>query len=307
MYSAGTGESALDVLNDRDRDPNSVYTRHLLPLLKTPGLSLTDIAEQVRVSVRAMAATVQHRQTPAYYNQLLGRVCLAGGDCAPRVATLPPSQPTEAERAWIAAKDSTSIAALEAFIGRFGDTYYGDLAKVRVAELKQAEAAKRPGPAKKTDDDALKKQPVAMLKAEQDKQEPGVRTPLAMIQDVYSKLEFNSLYPADNPIEDSKLARSYFTPQFIALLRKNAKCWDMPGKEGYQMWAAGSDIGIKDLKLAVVDRTSSTQTILANFKNFTEDQVWSYKFRLFPTGWLIEDVLFTGMSLSKQMAKGCLG
>ena len=58
MYSAGTGESALDRLNDADRDANSVYTRHLLPLLKTPGLSLTEVAEQVRIAVRQMTAIV---------------------------------------------------------------------------------------------------------------------------------------------------------------------------------------------------------------------------------------------------------
>jgi hypothetical protein len=52
MYSAGAGESALDRLDDMDRDPNSVFTRNLLPLLRTPGVTLTDVAEQVRVSVR---------------------------------------------------------------------------------------------------------------------------------------------------------------------------------------------------------------------------------------------------------------
>jgi uncharacterized caspase-like protein len=81
MYSAGTGESALDSLSDADTNPNSVYTRLLLPLLKTKGISLTEVAEQVRVNVRQITSTVQHRQTPAYYNQVIGRVCLAGGDC----------------------------------------------------------------------------------------------------------------------------------------------------------------------------------------------------------------------------------
>jgi uncharacterized caspase-like protein len=135
MYSAGAGETALDRLDDRDRDPNSVYTRHLLPLLKSPDLSLTEVAEQVRVVVREMAARAQHRQTPAYYNQVVGHVCIAGGDCARRVAG------SGAADAWDRTKDTTSMAVLDAFIRRFGDTYYGDLAKVRLAELKEAEAA----------------------------------------------------------------------------------------------------------------------------------------------------------------------
>jgi uncharacterized caspase-like protein len=78
MFSAGAGESALDRLDDDDKDPNSVFTRQLLPLMKTRGLSLTDLAKDVRLSVRKLAATVDHLQTPAYYDQVLGRFCLAG-------------------------------------------------------------------------------------------------------------------------------------------------------------------------------------------------------------------------------------
>jgi formylglycine-generating enzyme required for sulfatase activity len=138
MYSAGAGETALDALNDDDRNPNSVYTRHLLPLLKTPSLTLTDVAEQLRVSVRQIAATVQHRQTPAYYNQVLGRVCLAGGDCGPRGA--PASvQSAEVERTWDRVKDTTSIPALDAFRQQYGKSnlVYDRLAEGRIEELKK--------------------------------------------------------------------------------------------------------------------------------------------------------------------------
>ena len=44
MYSAGAGEQALDRLPGADASPNSVYTRTLLPILATPGLSLQEIA-----------------------------------------------------------------------------------------------------------------------------------------------------------------------------------------------------------------------------------------------------------------------
>jgi formylglycine-generating enzyme required for sulfatase activity len=171
MYSAGAGESALDRLDDADGDPNSVYTRNLLPLLKTRGSTLTEVAEQVRVAVRQIAATVQHRQTPAYYNQVLGRVCLAGGECGARVAG------HEAAEAWDRTKDTTSIAALEAFIRRFGETYYGDLAKVRLAELMRAETAKKnveEAQAKRASEEA-ERQRLALLKAEQDRAAEGAK------------------------------------------------------------------------------------------------------------------------------------
>src|SRR5438128_304654 len=85
MFSAGTGEAALDRLGDNDREANSVYTRKLIPLLTQPGLSLPDLAQEVRRQVRDLASTVRHRQTPAYYDEVVGRFCLAscGADRKP--------------------------------------------------------------------------------------------------------------------------------------------------------------------------------------------------------------------------------
>ena len=79
MYSAGAGETALDRLpaNDPDRN-NSVYTRHLLPLLKTPGVTLPDLARLLRQRVHEIASTVPHTQRPAYYDGLIGLYCVAG-------------------------------------------------------------------------------------------------------------------------------------------------------------------------------------------------------------------------------------
>jgi hypothetical protein len=81
-----------------------------------------------------------------------------------------PAQPqsSEAERAWALAKDTTSIPALEAFIRRFGDTYYGDLAKVRMAELTRLEAAKKNVEEARAKAEAERQQ-LALLKAEQDR------------------------------------------------------------------------------------------------------------------------------------------
>lgn len=140
MFSAGAGESALDRLSDSDTERNSVFTRRLLPLLREPGISLTDVAERVRLEVRTLAGTVQHKQTPAYYNSVLGRLCLSG-TC--RSDGTPPVSPglIEAERSWGAVRDSKSIAALGAFAARYPDTFYSDLAIARMEELRRAEAA----------------------------------------------------------------------------------------------------------------------------------------------------------------------
>ena len=79
MYSAEPGERVLDRLPGNDPDlVNSVYMRKLLPLVQKPGLTLTEIAKQVRREVNALAATVPHTQTPAYFDGLAGDYCLAG-------------------------------------------------------------------------------------------------------------------------------------------------------------------------------------------------------------------------------------
>jgi carboxyl-terminal processing protease len=79
MYSAGAGETALDRLPANDPDPtNSVYTRHLLPLLKTADLTLPELARRVRQNVHDLASRVPHIQRPAYYDGLIGHYCVAG-------------------------------------------------------------------------------------------------------------------------------------------------------------------------------------------------------------------------------------
>lgn len=77
LFSAGIGQSALDSLPGQDPDPNSVFTRSLLPLLETPGLSHVDIAKRVQQDVATLASSVRHPQQPAYYDQILGEVILS--------------------------------------------------------------------------------------------------------------------------------------------------------------------------------------------------------------------------------------
>lgn len=72
MYSAGSRQAALDRLSSSDRNPNSVYTRKLLPLIQKPGLKLTEMAKRLRGEVEELASKVNHDQYPAYYDQMKG-------------------------------------------------------------------------------------------------------------------------------------------------------------------------------------------------------------------------------------------
>ena len=86
MYSAGAGQTALDRLPPPLVDPDPVdlvFTRKLLPLMRQKGLELTEMVREARRQVSALAATVPHAQTPAYYDGVLGKFCLAGCDPEP--------------------------------------------------------------------------------------------------------------------------------------------------------------------------------------------------------------------------------
>lgn len=72
MYSAGTGEQALDTLGPQDLDPNGVFTRRFLRLLDQEGIELRDMVRQLRNDVNRMATAINHRQMPSYYDQLMG-------------------------------------------------------------------------------------------------------------------------------------------------------------------------------------------------------------------------------------------
>lgn len=91
MYAAGAGQTALDHLPGNDPDPNSVYTRKLVPLLKTKGLTIVELAQRVRREVHLLAATASHEQVPTYYDGVLNPFCVAGCE-EDKVAEAPAGQ-----------------------------------------------------------------------------------------------------------------------------------------------------------------------------------------------------------------------
>ncbi len=80
LYSAGTGQAALDRLGENDQHQNSVFTRTLLTELAKPEQSMVQVAKRTQVAVRKLARKVGHEQTPAYYDQIIGELYLAPKD-----------------------------------------------------------------------------------------------------------------------------------------------------------------------------------------------------------------------------------
>ncbi len=96
LYSAGIGQSALDRLSDADADPNSVFTRKLIPLMRTPGLTHVQLAKRLQSQVSRLAGSIAHAQQPAYYDQIIGEITIGPSGPAPAGQTqqaAPQTQP----------------------------------------------------------------------------------------------------------------------------------------------------------------------------------------------------------------------
>ncbi len=151
LYSAGEGETALDRLSDTDANPNSVFTRALVPLISEPGLPLREVSRRVRSDVRQLALTVNHPQFPAVYDQL-------DGDFSFTVASLDgASDPCDAARAdWALIAQSENTAAITQFLAAYpGCPVLLALADGRLQALGAATAPDRPRAPDKTPQEAV--------------------------------------------------------------------------------------------------------------------------------------------------------
>jgi uncharacterized caspase-like protein len=125
VYSAGANQQALDKLNDADKDPNGVFTREFLKVMRQPGLSVQDAVNRVKMTVIERAKSVGHVQTPAIYDQSVGTFMFTPGTAeaanqpAPAPAPAPAPQNAQdiaaarAELAQVRAEQARLLAALE--------------------------------------------------------------------------------------------------------------------------------------------------------------------------------------------------
>jgi caspase domain-containing protein len=78
VFSAGPRQTALDRLSENDNNPNSVFTRTFAKELLQPGENLVQVAQHTRRIVSELADTVNHKQVPVYFDQMVDDVFLNG-------------------------------------------------------------------------------------------------------------------------------------------------------------------------------------------------------------------------------------
>ena len=157
LYSAGAGQTALDRLGEEDSNPNSVFTRALLPQITEPGRDLRSMVQDLRTEVRKTAARVRHDQFPAIYDQLEGAFSFMPAAAAPAAAAATAAAPTGPQDLCTRARDDWDLVQTTKSAEVLGDylSLYADcklmagLARERLAALGAPAPAKMPAPAVK--------------------------------------------------------------------------------------------------------------------------------------------------------------
>ena len=72
IFSAGSGQQALDKMGPADKNKNGLFTRVFLKEMQKTGVSIDRIVRNVRTEVVEMAKSVGHDQVPAIYDQVVG-------------------------------------------------------------------------------------------------------------------------------------------------------------------------------------------------------------------------------------------
>jgi hypothetical protein len=72
VFSAGTGQQALDKLGPNDKDKNGLFTRVFIKEMQKSGVTIDQLVRNVRNEVVTTAKSIGHDQVPAIYDQVVG-------------------------------------------------------------------------------------------------------------------------------------------------------------------------------------------------------------------------------------------
>jgi uncharacterized caspase-like protein len=72
VYSAGSGQTALDRLGPSDSAKNGLFTRVFLQEMRKVDLPIDRVIKNVRTEVVRLARTIGHDQVPAIYDEVVG-------------------------------------------------------------------------------------------------------------------------------------------------------------------------------------------------------------------------------------------
>lgn len=154
IFSAGKNQKALDSLDEKDVNPNGVFTREFVARMRKPGLSVEGLAIEVKNSVERLARTVEHDQRPLIVNDSIGDFYFF----APTTATASDTQNSAAHGAapttqfeatredqfWQDTKAPDNLEGYEAYLSVYPMGRYAGLARANISRLKMRGASSQP-------------------------------------------------------------------------------------------------------------------------------------------------------------------
>ena len=139
IYSADTGQQALDRVGNNDQSPNGLFTRVFLKEMEKPRVTVDRVLRGVRDEVVWLAKSIGHDQVPALYDQALGEFYFKSGSSepvAPIAITAPQVDPRADDRAlWESVKDANNAAELQAYLDQFPNGIFAGVARARMKAL----------------------------------------------------------------------------------------------------------------------------------------------------------------------------
>jgi uncharacterized caspase-like protein len=157
VFSAGSGQVALDSLGVKDEGRNGIFARILSKEMRQPGRDVRDVVSSVRESVETLAASVNHVQRPAVYDESKGRFEFRAAPVAADQGGVPPAAPksklgiseqswksveTIEDELWATLSAVNSAAAMEAYLREYPGGRYAPSARIRRDLLGGSVAAK---------------------------------------------------------------------------------------------------------------------------------------------------------------------
>jgi uncharacterized caspase-like protein len=154
IMAASKGQQALDRLGNNDTVANGLFTRELIKLMRTPGLSAGEMLKKVRANVESAALAVNHQQRPSLVDESSSEFFFHPGKPGTVTASATPSAvvspaptalaataaaplsnypPQREFDAWESASQNGSRGALEEFIRQYPDGRYTPRARVLLA------------------------------------------------------------------------------------------------------------------------------------------------------------------------------
>jgi uncharacterized caspase-like protein len=137
-FSTQPGNVALD-----GAGRNSPYSGALVRHLGTSGEDLNAILIAVRNDVMRQT---DRKQVPWEHSALTRRYYFNPADRTSVATPAAQLRLSEASQAWSATKDTANLGVLDAFVARYRDTFFAELARARIEELRTPTAPPLPSP-----------------------------------------------------------------------------------------------------------------------------------------------------------------